>query len=102
MFLLRTCRFFVDLELRYSFCHDPPQPAGPTTFHSNFDAVRDAARENWFRPGLPAEGEVHCDLGFYFHRLAVQQVGPVTPLTHRINGRRNKHGMATDRMHTFD
>src|SRR5215475_7204981 len=38
-----------------------------------------------------AQGEIHLDGGLYFHRFAVQDVRPVTPLAHGFDRRLIKH-----------
>src|SRR5579864_6268440 len=40
--------------------------------------------------------EVHLDLRFHFHWLAIQQVGLVFPLLYGFNRRRSQHGMPAD------
>ena len=48
------------------------------------------------RPLVFRKREVYRDLRFHFDGLAVQDVGSVSPLTHRFNCSVNQHGMSRE------
>ena len=45
-----------------------------------------------------AEIEIHCYLSQHFHRLSVQQRGPISPLQDRIAGGANQQGIAAQHL----
>ena len=48
------------------------------------------------------QDEVHLDLGFHFHGLAIENIGPVAPLAHGIERRRDQQGMAAQGLKILD
>jgi hypothetical protein len=48
------------------------------------------------------QGEDHVDRGLHFHRLVVEQVGPVAPGLDGIHGGLLQHGRPADDVQIFD
>src|SRR5438132_1365273 len=48
------------------------------------------------------EREVYLNLRVDFHRLTVEQIGPVLPLLHSFDRSRSQHRMPADELQVFD